>query len=86
MPTVEWTNARGIKMVKHYAYDKGGVAKANARAKSLRGKGLKARVTHKHEKALGGGRTKGVGSSAELSLPHRRTFKPHPSKEKRKSY
>ena len=92
MPTVEWVNARGIKMIKHYTYDKGGVSKANARAKSLREQGLKPKVSHKTGrgyKALGGGKMKRVGSSAELSPPHRRTFKPHPSKSKKtkkKSY
>ena len=91
MPTVEWVNARGVKMIKHYTYDKGGVAKANARAKSLREQGLKPKVVHKTGvgyRNLGGGKTKRVGSSAELSPPHRRTFKPHPSKVKkgRKSY
>ena len=47
MPTVEWTNARGIKMIKHYAYDQGGVSKANAHVKRLKEQGLKGKVTHK---------------------------------------
>ena len=67
MPTVEWVNARGIKMIKHYTYAKGGVATANARAKSLREQGLKPKVVHKTGvgyRNLGGGKTKRVGSSA----------------------
>ena len=88
MPTVEWVNARDIKMVKHYAYDKGGVSKANAHLKRLKDKGLKGKVTHKYAKALGGGKAKRVGSGPAGGPfpPHKRTFKPHPSKEKRKSY
>ena len=89
MPTVEWVNARGVKMIKHYTYDKGGVSKANARAKSLREQGLKPKVSHKTGrgyKALGGGKMKRVGSSAEgPSPPHTRTYKAHPSKRKKKS-
>jgi len=88
MPTVEWVNARGIKMIKHYTYDKGGVAKANARAKSLREQGLKPKVVHKTGvgyRNLGGSKMKRVGSSAELSPPHTRTYKAHPSKRKKKS-
>ena len=88
MPTVEWVNARGVKMIKHYTYDKGGVAKANARAKSLREQGLKPKVVHKTGvgyRSLGGGKAKRVGSSAELSPPHTRTYKAHPSKRKKKS-
>ena len=89
MPTVEWVNARGIKMIKHYTYDKGGVAKANARAKSLREQGLKPKVVHKTGggyRNLGGSKAKRVGSSAEgPSPPHTRTYKAHPSKRKKKS-
>ena len=29
MPTVEWINARGITMRKHYVYSKEGIADAN---------------------------------------------------------
>ena len=89
MPTVEWVNARGIKMIKHYTYDKGGVSKANARAKSLREQGLKPKVVHKTGvgyRNLGGGKTKRVGSSAEgPSPPHTRTYKAHPHKRKKNS-
>jgi len=89
MPTVEWVNARGIKMIKHYTYDKGGVSKANARAKSLREQGLKPKVVHKTGvgyRNLGGGKTKRVAPSAEgPPPPHTRTYKAHPSKRKKKS-
>ena len=65
MPTVEWVNARGVKMIKHYTYDKGGVSKANARAKSLREQGLKPKVVHKTGvgyRNLGGSKMKKVGN------------------------
>jgi len=94
MPTVEWTNARGIKMIKHYAYDQGGVSKANAHVKRLKEQGLKGKVTHKTGvgyRNLGGAKAKRVGSSPAGGPfpPHTRTYKPHPSKikkTKKKSY
>ena len=94
MPTVEWTNARGIKMIKHYTYDQGGVSKANAHVKRLKEQGLKGKGTHKTGvgyRNLGGAKAKRVGSSPAGGPfpPHTRTYKPHPSKSKKtkkKSY
>jgi len=87
MPTVEWVNARGIKMIKHYTYDKGGVAKANARAKSLREQGLKPKVVHKTGvgyRNLGGSKMKKVGNGTGGPFPpHTKTYKAHPHKRKK---
>ena len=93
MPTVEWTNARGIKMVKHYTYDSDGVSKANAHVQRLKDQGLKGKVSHKTGpgyKSLGGAKAKraGSGPAGGPFPPHTRTYKPHPSKVKkgRKAY
>ena len=90
MPTVEWVNARGIKMIKHYSYDKGGVEKANARVRSLKDQGRKAKVVHKTGvgyKNLGGSKMKRVGSGPAGGPfpPHTRTYKAHPHKRKKNS-
>ena len=89
MPTVEWVNARGIKMIKHYKYDDKGMSAANARAKELRGQGLKAKVVHKTGvgyRNLGGSKMKKVGNGTGGPFPpHTRTYKAHPSKRKKNS-
>ena len=89
MPTVEWVNARGIKMTKHYKYDDKGMSAANARAKELRGQGLKAKVVHKTGvgyRNLGGSKMKKVGNGTGGPFPpHTRTYKAHPSKRKKNS-
>jgi len=70
MPTVEWINARGITMRKHYVYSKKGIADANEHMTRLRNQGLTATVTHKYAgKTLGGSKHKKVSSpSAEASI------------------
>ena len=55
MPTVEWINARGIRMKKHYTYSKQGISDANNHMTKLKNQGLTATVTHKYAgKTLGG--------------------------------
>ena len=89
MPTVEWVNARGIKMTKHYKYDDKGISAANARVRSLKDQGLTAKVVHKTGvgyRNLGGSKMKKVGNGTGGPFPpHTRTYKAHPSKRKKKS-
>ena len=90
MPTVEWINARGITMRKHYVYSKEGIADANKHMTRLRNQGLTATVTHKYAgKTLGGSNYKKVSSpSAEASIskgygdPRYRKPGTHPPKRK----
>lgn len=87
MPTVEWINARGVRMMKHYTYSKQGISDANKYLSRLKNQGLTATVTHKYAgKTLGGESHKQVTNpSAEMTFAPERTYKtPIPKRKKKK--
>tara|TARA_Y100000034_G_C6805205_1_gene361500 strand:- start:447 stop:797 length:351 start_codon:yes stop_codon:yes gene_type:complete len=85
MPTVEWINARGVSMKKHYTYSKQGIADANQHMARLKNQGLTATVTHKYSgKTLGGSKYKKVTSpSAEMTFAPERNYKAPPPKRRK---